>query len=306
MCKLFTLLLLVLAAASVRAQSVQALLHPDRPVPLNTRWTDPDDRSQHLLGAAGRSALEQNPFCDWFGYQYYAYTPDFAGLDTDALRTALQSAEALVFMGTWCGDSQREVPRLYKVLDALGMPPERIRVIALDYKKQGPMGEHAQQHVHHVPAIVLVKDGRELGRITESPQFSLEADLAQILSGQPYAPKYIFSELLAPYIEAGPAALSAALPKLMAQHRYKVRHVYELNTYANVLLNDGKDDLALMLLNTNTQLFPNEPLVYDRLASYYERHSDKEKAVNCLQQGIKLAADRSQRLQQRLQELAGK
>lgn len=302
----FIFLLLVASFAPTYAQTVNDLLHPDRPVPLNALATDPDDNSRYLVGHADRSALEQNPFCDWFGYQYHAYTPDFTGLNPDALRTALANTDILVFMGTWCGDSQREVPRLYKVLDALGVPDGRIRIIALDGNKQGPLGEHTQQHIHHVPAIVLVKDGRELGRITESPQFSLEADLAQIAGGQPYAPKYAFSEWLAPYVDAGPAALSQALPKLVAQHRTKVRHVYELNTYANVLLNVGKNDLALLLLNTNAQLFPNDPLVYDRLASYYMRTGDKDKAVNCLQQGIKLAADRSQRLQQRLQELAGK
>lgn len=287
-------------------QTIAQLAQPELPTPVNVIVNDPDDGTPYIQGYATRDALNQNPFCDWFGYQYNAYTPDFAGLNPEAMKQALKNTDVVVFMGTWCGDSQREVPRLFKVLDALGVPETRVKIICLDGTKQDPLAYQSQQHIHHVPAIIFAKDGKELARITESPQLSMEVDMAQIIAAQPYAPKYVFSELLAPYVDAGPEALAQALPKIIQQHRTKIRSVYEINSYAGVLMYAGKNELALQLYNLNTQLFPNEPVVYERLANFLEKQGQKDKAIDCLRQGLKLVADRNERLQKRLLELAGK
>jgi thiol-disulfide isomerase/thioredoxin len=39
-------------------------------------------------------------------------------------------------MGTWCGDSKREVPRFIKILKSVDFPMENLKIVALDKRKE--------------------------------------------------------------------------------------------------------------------------------------------------------------------------
>src|SRR5512140_3208127 len=54
------------------------------------------------------------------------------------------SVSTIVFLGTWCPDSRREVPRFLKVADEAGIPPERIKLYALDRTKKSDDGLTSQ------------------------------------------------------------------------------------------------------------------------------------------------------------------
>src|SRR4051812_11569881 len=90
--------------------------------------TDPHD-NPHLLGRATRERLGQPPYGDWFNKNYDAYSIDSAA--TDQLRTTLKGRRFIVFMRTWCGDSRREVPRFFKLMDGCGIDPSRIEVVTV-------------------------------------------------------------------------------------------------------------------------------------------------------------------------------
>ena len=87
--------------------------------------------------------------------------------------------------GTWCHDSEREVPRLLKILDALGVEDDRLMLIALDWDKREPLGRAREAGVEFTPTFVFYVDGREVGRIVERPEVSLEQDIERIVSPQP-------------------------------------------------------------------------------------------------------------------------
>ncbi len=105
---------------------------------------------------------------------------------TNALKGVHAHYRLVIFMGTWCSDSQREVPRFYKILDQLGISEKRVVIIAVDdhpdRRKTSPGGEEKGKNIEYVPTFIVKKDGVELGRIIESPQRSLEADMAGFLS----------------------------------------------------------------------------------------------------------------------------
>ena len=85
-------------------------------------------------------------------------------------------------MGTWCEDSHREVPRLFKILEAANYPENRVTMIAVNRKKEAPSGEEGPFNIQKVPTIIVQKYGKEIGRIIESPQSGyLEKDLVEIL-----------------------------------------------------------------------------------------------------------------------------
>ena len=85
-------------------------------------------------------------------------------------------------MGTWCGDSRRELPRFFAIVDAAGWDESRISYLGLDYTKRDPQGRTAALQVSAVPTFVLFRHGAEIGRIVERPLGTLEGSLAKIVS----------------------------------------------------------------------------------------------------------------------------
>ncbi|MCJ8318555.1 MAG: thioredoxin family protein [Colwellia sp.] len=84
-----------------------------------------------------------------------------------------------VFFGTWCHDSQREVPRLLKVLQ--GNNQVDVVLIALDYQKAETQGRAQAAKVKYTPTFVVSLDGKEIGRIIERPKESLVDDISAML-----------------------------------------------------------------------------------------------------------------------------
>src|SRR5512140_714893 len=98
------------------------------------------------------------------------------------IKSVEDSVSTLVFLGTWCPDSRREVPRFLKVADEAGIPQERIRLYALDRTKKSDDGLTDKYHIERIPTFVFLKKGEEIGRITEAPEKSIEQDMLFILA----------------------------------------------------------------------------------------------------------------------------
>ena len=117
---------------------------------------------------------------------YPAFKSGFDEYSVDALQLALPTTlEVQAMFGTWCHDSEREVPRLLKIFDALGVKDDRLTLIALDSNKREPLGRAREAGVEFTPTFVFYVDGREVGRIVERPEVSLEQDIERIVSPQP-------------------------------------------------------------------------------------------------------------------------
>lgn len=141
-----------------------------------------------LVGTVERAELNKEPYKTWFTEEYEAYKLNTEVLEP--LTKLIADYEIEIFMGTWCGDSRREVPRFYKILDYLEYPPDKVTLVALDRAKTSLGHEEKGMNIHHVPAFILFLDQVEFGRIIESPVKTLEQDLAAILLGEVYLPNY--------------------------------------------------------------------------------------------------------------------
>jgi thiol-disulfide isomerase/thioredoxin len=99
--------------------------------------------------------------------------------------------DLLVFFGSWCGDSWREVPRLIKIVQLAGLSETRVRYYGLDRTKKSSDGLTDTYRIERVPTIIVLRKGEELGRVVELPRSTLEGDLFEILvadlkrAGQP-------------------------------------------------------------------------------------------------------------------------
>ena len=144
--------------------------------------------SGNLVGQAYKSDFLKKPFSEWFTEEYNTYTPDTKVLKR--LKPLVKNMYIKVAMGTWCSDSQREVPRFYKILDALGFDDSQIRLIAVNRKKTTPNHETDAWGIERVPTFIFYKNGKELNRIVEYPIESLEKDWLQIAQGKNYKHAY--------------------------------------------------------------------------------------------------------------------
>jgi len=112
-----------------------------------------------------------------FKEEYDDFQP--SAMELDLIQT-LQGGDMLVMFGTWCHDSEREVPRLLKLLETGEVTLQSLTLLAVDYDKKEPSGVARQHQLKYTPTFVLFKRGEELGRVIEKPTRSLAADLAQI------------------------------------------------------------------------------------------------------------------------------
>lgn len=147
---------------------------------------------QFLVGKITWDGLNANPYNAWFekGFENYVVDETLVNM----FKEQLGEHEIKLFLGTWCGDSKREVPRFLKILKAASFPLENIEIVALDRRKAhyktSPTGEEKGLNIIKVPTFIFFKDGQEINRIVESPIESLEEDLMKIVLGKSYTPNY--------------------------------------------------------------------------------------------------------------------
>ncbi|RYF89601.1 MAG: thioredoxin, partial [Chitinophagaceae bacterium] len=93
------------------------------------------------------------------------YTP------TPALVQALQKAtgntQLVVFGGTWCEDSHFILPKLFKAQSQAGFPDNAVTFFGVDRNKKTIGGITNALKITNVPTIIVMKDGKEVGRVVE-------------------------------------------------------------------------------------------------------------------------------------------
>jgi thioredoxin 1 len=116
-----------------------------------------------------------------FRSAYEQYQP--SSTEIDAVKT-LVGKSLVVLFGTWCHDSEREVPRLLKLLNLSGVELQNLSLHGVNHNKQEPTNLHRQYNLKYSPTIILLQGQDELGRIIEKPLVSLGEDLASFISDE--------------------------------------------------------------------------------------------------------------------------
>ena len=153
-------------------------------------FEDPKTGKPMLLGKITIEELQQEPFNEWYQMELNGYEVDTEL--TSAISDPGQYSYE-VFLGTWCGDSRREVPRMEKIFSEMGIDMSSVLIVTLDRDKISPSGEQEGKDIRYVPTLIVSKDNQEIGRIVESPSSetaTLESDLFEISLGIPPVPNY--------------------------------------------------------------------------------------------------------------------
>ncbi|MCF6365388.1 MAG: thioredoxin family protein [Bacteroidales bacterium] len=134
-----------------------------------------------LIGECNKEGLNQNPFSEWFTMGYSEYEPETSVINKLKTIDDLNKIKILIVMGTWCGDSRRELPRFYKIIDMINFPYSDISIIAVDTNRSS--GDKKLQNIEfgRIPTFIFYKEDKEVGRIVESTEDSLEKDILKII-----------------------------------------------------------------------------------------------------------------------------
>lgn len=150
--------------------------------------TNLQEEAPILVGVFKRDTLESRSYNKWFMQSYKDHALDKESVPK--LRKGLEDVRITAFMGTWCEDSQREVPAFFKILDEVDYESNTVKIITVSEDKTEPAELVKNKNITNVPTFIFMKDGRELGRIVEYPLESLENDMVKILEGQEYKHAY--------------------------------------------------------------------------------------------------------------------
>lgn len=132
-----------------------------------------------LNGITTQAILTGNKNFSWFDEEYNNYVPN--QLIINQLKPLKNKLNVLIIAGAWCSDTQRELPRFFKIINEIGVPNNHIEMIMVDENKKTPAFNISVIQVSNIPTFIFFKDGKELGRIIEKPQTTLEDDLAKLL-----------------------------------------------------------------------------------------------------------------------------
>lgn len=172
---LLIILLVIFSGISIMAQNKDTTAF----VKKDTLVKDILTQEPMLLGYCTRQAFNDTSFSWWFKSVYDMYEVD--SVTTQKMAGRLDSLDITIVMGTWCSDSRREVPRFFKILDSMKFPEKNVTIITVGRNLKGMGTETDSLDIERVPTFIFYKNGKELGRIIESPKVSLEKDMLNIL-----------------------------------------------------------------------------------------------------------------------------
>lgn len=146
------------------------------------------NQSGDLIGFANKESFNQAPYSNWFNQKYEGYKPDEATISS--LKKALKGVRIKGFMATWCGDSKRETPHIYKILEQANFNLNDFQLVTVNRSKKTPDNLQEGLDIKRVPTFIFYKGDKEIGRYVEYARESLEKDMLKIVSGEAYKHSY--------------------------------------------------------------------------------------------------------------------
>jgi hypothetical protein len=186
-------LVLLLALAAVSAPGAAAA--PSASPAPSVGVPDPDV----MLGPLTREQVEE-------AYPLYVQAEAEAAIDSEAARELVSvppGASLVVYFGTWCSDSRRELGRFWRALDEIADEKGfKVEYVGVDRAKAEPAPLLDGVDLHHVPTFVVRREAVEVGRVVEKSPHGIERDLADLLCGRQHG-----------YLSATQAPPGAAAPQ---------------------------------------------------------------------------------------------
>jgi thiol-disulfide isomerase/thioredoxin len=143
--------------------------------------TRPDaEEGKLLFGIVSLQDIKRDTSFKWYAQTLQYYKPNAALVAQ--LKAKVGQLHYVLFTGTWCHDSQAITPKYFACMEAAGLPDSALTIIATDRDKKTVAGLHSAFGIVNVPTLIVMKAGKEVGRITEYGSTGLpDAELAEML-----------------------------------------------------------------------------------------------------------------------------
>lgn len=109
------------------------------------------------------------------------YNPDAGAVKSIA---AAKDAKLVVFFGSWCLLCKKWLPHLLKTVDVAKNPSLTLEIYGVTEDHLEPKDPITKYSISTTPTFIVIRGGKEIGRITEKPDVSVEKDLALILAAR--------------------------------------------------------------------------------------------------------------------------
>ena len=156
---------------------------------LFTNGQSKDNINGNLIGYIDKSDFLNGKHSDWFSKNYDMYTPDKK--ITQKIKKKLHNISIKSFIGSWCHDSKRVLPKFYKIMDLVEFDLEKnYKMIGITIGKKTPNNLQKGYAIKHTPTFIFYRDGLEIGRFVEHSKKTIEKDILKILRGGNYKHPY--------------------------------------------------------------------------------------------------------------------
>ena len=117
--------------------------------------------------------------CSWLSTGAKTYHPNRDMID--GLNRIAGDYRFVVFSGTWCSDTKDLLPKFYKVLTEANIDLRSVEMYGVNRAKQALNIETTLYGIKNIPTIIIMHQFREVGRIVETVNLSIEEDLYAIM-----------------------------------------------------------------------------------------------------------------------------
>jgi hypothetical protein len=146
---------------------------------MNRKLIDPTLNEEILIDYCNRAGLKTGEFGEMYRMYYPIYKPDREVISK--LKQRKSGLGVIIVLGTWCSDSQEQVPKFLKVWDKVYFLGSDLTIIAVNKEKKGDQVDISKYDIQRVPTFIFTRNGKEIGRIIETPIRTLEEDMLLIV-----------------------------------------------------------------------------------------------------------------------------
>lgn len=132
---------------------------------------------QYLVGYY--SYPEYQKACKWEEFVDEDYKTSTKWMDSLRSLNIDENLSMQLFLGSYCPDSKKWVPRFYALKDEL--PIGDVSIISVDTTKKDEKGIWKDVGLKKIPTFIIYNSAGEVGRIVEKPKGRLEKNLYRIL-----------------------------------------------------------------------------------------------------------------------------
>ena len=127
---------------------------------------DEQHPEQHILrGIINKYLIQNDTSYNWYSSSAAIYKPDTATVS--AFERSKGKVQFVLFGGTWCEDTQFILPKFFKLQEMSGVADNTITFFAVNRAKKSLASIADAFNIINVPTIIVMKDGKEAGRIVE-------------------------------------------------------------------------------------------------------------------------------------------